>query len=155
MTIKQIRRVLVLVGVAAVTAYGSQPQPSSQAGMSDGMQQPSSTAAAQTQSTQGYTTTLHTDPAEIKGDQENTFHVSVTDHDGKPVSDATVKLTLDMPAMPEMGMAAMKVSPVLSWNGSDYSGKANVPSAGSWGVTIKVVRQNQMIASKSTRLMAK
>jgi NO-binding membrane sensor protein with MHYT domain len=79
----------------------------------------------------------------------------VTDHDGKPVSDATVKLTLDMPAMPEMGMAAMKVSPVLAWNGADYSGKANIPSAGSWDVTIKVIRQNQVIASKKIKLMAK
>ena len=149
---EQIRQVLVFVGVAAVTAYGSQPPASSQSGISDGMQQTGSTAAAQAQSTQGYTITLHTDPAEMKGDQENTFHVSVTDHDGKPVSDATVRLALDMPAM---GMAAMKVTPVLSWNGSDYSGKANVPSAGSWSVTIKVVRQNEVIASKNIRLMAK
>jgi uncharacterized GH25 family protein len=91
----------------------------------------------------------------LKGGQENTFHVSVTDPDGKPVSDATVKLTLDMPAMPEMNMAAMKVSPAVAWNGTDYSGKANIPSAGAWNASVKVGRQNKVIALKSTKLMAK
>jgi uncharacterized GH25 family protein len=111
--------------------------------------------AGQMQSTQAYKIVLRTEPETLKGGQENTFHVNVTDPDGKPVSDATVKLTLDMPAMPEMNMAAMKVSPAVAWNGTDYSGKANIPSAGPWSVIVKVVRKNQVIASKKTKLMAK
>jgi hypothetical protein len=42
--------------------------------------------------------------------------------------------------MPEMGMAEMKVALTVAWNGSDYSGKVNIPSAGQWNVTIKVLR---------------
>ena len=129
MTRQRIGQVLALVIVATVIAYGSQPQASAQGGMHDGMQQGSSMPAGQTQSTQGYKITLRTEPEALKGGQENTFHVSVTDPDGKPVSDASVKLTLDMAAMPEMNMAAMKVSPTVAWDGSDYSGKASVPSS--------------------------
>jgi hypothetical protein len=155
MTMQRIGQLLALVIVATVITYGSQPQASAQGGMHDGMQQGSSMPAGQTQSTQGYKITLRTEPEALKGGQENTFHVSVTDPDGKPVSDASVKLTLDMAAMPEMNMAAMKVSPTVAWDGSDYSGKASVPSAGQWSVTVRVVRQNQVIASKKTKLMAK
>jgi hypothetical protein len=151
----RIGQVLVLVTAAIATAYGSQSQPASQSGMHDGMQQNGSMAAGQMASTQGYKIAVRTEPQSLKSGQENTFHVGVTDPNGKPVSDATVKLTLDMAAMPEMNMAAVKVSPALAWNGSDYSGKANVPSAGPWSVTVKVIRQNQVIASKRTKLMAK
>lgn len=152
---QRIGQVLVLVTAALVTVYGSQAQPASQNGMHDGMQQNGSMAAGQMASAQGYKITVRTEPEALKSGQENTFHVGVMGPDGKPVSDATVKLTLDIAAMPEMNMAAVKVSPSLAWNGSDYSGKANVPSAGPWSVTVKVVRQNQVIASKRTKMIAK
>src|SRR5258708_18798210 len=125
MTMKRIALVLALVPLALVAAYGSQPQASPQSGMQDGMQQNGSMEKGQKESTQEYKITLRTEPNPAKGSQENTFHLNVTDLNGKPVSDAKVKLTLDMPAMPMMNMAAMKVSPVVVWNGSDYSGKAN------------------------------
>jgi hypothetical protein len=72
-----------------------------------------------------------------------------------PEVDATVKITLVMPAMPEMNMAEMKVTPTVAWNGSDYLGKANVPSAGLWNVNILVLKQNRVIASTKVQWMAK
>jgi hypothetical protein len=155
MTMQRIAVVLVLVPLAIATAYGSQPPASSQGGMHDGMPQNGSMEKGQMESTQAYKITLRTEPNPAKGSQENTFHLSVTDANGKPVSDATVKLTLEMPAMPEMNMAAMKVSPVVVWNGSDYSGKSNIPSAGLWNVSMQVLRQNAVVASKKTQLTAK
>jgi hypothetical protein len=155
MTMRQIGLVLVLVSFATVTAYGSRPPASSQSGMSDGMQQNGSMQKGPKESTQDYKITLHTEPNPAKGSQENTFHVSVADANGKPVSDAKVKLTLDMPAMPEMGMAEMKVTPTVAWTGSDYSGKANIPSAGMWNVTLQVLQQDRVVASKKTQLAAK
>jgi uncharacterized GH25 family protein len=155
MTMKRIAVVLALVPLALVTAYGSQPQASSQGGMQDGMQQNGSMEKGQKESTQAYKIMLRTEPDPAKGSQENTFHLSVADANGKPVSDATVKLTLDMPAMPEMNMAAMKVSPAVVWNGSDYSGKANLPSAGIWNVNVQVLKQDHVVATKKTQLAAK
>jgi uncharacterized GH25 family protein len=155
MTMQRIALVLALVPLALVTTYGSQPQASSQSGMQDGMQQSGSIGKEQKESTQAYKITFRTEPNPAKGSQENTFHLNVADANGKPVSDATVKLTLDMPAMPEMNMAAMKVSPVMVWNGSDYSGKANLPSAGIWNVNVQVLRQDRVVASKRTQLTAK
>ncbi len=111
--------------------------------------------AGQAQAKQEYKISFRTDPSPAKGSAQNTFHVSVADSAGKSISDATVKIALVMPAMPEMGMAEMKVAPTVAWNGSDYSGKANIPSAGSWNVTIQVLKQNRVIASENTKLMAK
>jgi hypothetical protein len=155
MTMRQIGLVLVLVSFATVAAYGAQPQPSPQGGMQDGMQQGTPMEKATKESTQEYKITLRTDPNPAKGSQENTFHIGVADANGKPVSDAKVKLSLDMPAMPEMNMAAMKVSPAVVWNGSDYSGKANLPSAGMWNVSVQVLKQDRVVASKKIQLMAK
>jgi|SRR5882757_8820527 len=155
MKMQRIRLVLALAALAVAPAYGSQLQAFSQSEMHDGMQQNGPMEKGQKESMQEYKITLRTEPTPAKGSQENTFHVSVTSANGKPVSDAIVKLTLDMPAMPEMNMAAMKVSPVVVWNGSDYSGKANVPSAGLWNVTVQVLKQDRVVASKKTQLAAK
>jgi hypothetical protein len=110
---------------------------------------------AQAQAKQEYKILFRTDPSPAKGSAQNTFHVSVADSTGKSISDATVKVALVMPAMPEMGMAEMKVAPTVAWNGSDYSGKANIPSAGPWNVTIQVLKKDRAIATENTKLMAK
>jgi YtkA-like len=110
---------------------------------------------AQAQAKHEYKISFRTDPSPAKGSAQNTFHVSVADSAGKSISDATVKIALVMPAMPEMGMAEMKVAPTVAWNGSDYSGKASIPSAGAWNVTIQVLKQDRVIASENTKLMAK
>ncbi|HEX3376024.1 MAG TPA: FixH family protein [Candidatus Acidoferrales bacterium] len=114
-----------------------------------------SVRVAEAQAKQEYKISLRTDPSPAKGSAQNTFHVSVVDAAGKSISDATVKIALVMPAMPEMGMAEMKVAPTVAWNGSDYSGKANIPSAGPWNVTIQVLKQDRVVATENTKLMAK
>jgi YtkA-like len=98
---------------------------------------------------------FRTEPSPAKGSGQNTFHVSVTDSGGKSISGATVRITLVMPAMPEMGMAEMKVTPTVGWNGSDYSGSANIPSIGMWNVSVQVLMQDRVAAVEKTQLMAK
>jgi hypothetical protein len=154
MTRKRIGLMIALVTFAVAAAYGSPPQASTQSGMNDGMQN-GSMGTMQKQSTHELKITLRTEPEIAKGAQENTFHVSVADADGKPVSDATVTLALVMPAMPQMNMAEMRVSPAVAWNGSDYAGKAKIPSVGMWNVTVKVLRQNKEVVSKKMELVAK
>jgi hypothetical protein len=110
---------------------------------------------AQSQTKQDYKISFRTEPSPAKGSGQNTFHVSVTDSDGKSISDASVKMALVMAAMPEMGMAEMKVALTVAWNGSDYSGKANIPSAGTWNVTVQVLKQDRVISSQKMQLIAK
>ena len=69
---------------------------------------------------QNYTVTLRSDPSPPKGGSDGMFHVTVTGPDGKPVTDAQVKVTLVMPAMPAMGMGEMRSVIHLTWNGSEY-----------------------------------
>lgn len=114
-----------------------------------------SACGAQAQTKQEYKISFRTEPNPAKGPGQNTFHVSVTDSAGKSISDASVKITLLMPAMPEMGMAEMKVAPTIVWNGSDYSGKANITSAGTWNVMVQVIKQDRVIASDKMQLLAK
>lgn len=83
------------------------------------------------------------------------LHVSVTDAGGKAVSDAQVSVTLLMPAMPAMGMAEIRQSTELKWDGSQYSGSMTIPTAGSWNVTVEVNRSGQRLASYRTSLRAK
>jgi hypothetical protein len=150
---KRIELMIALVTFAVAAVYASRPQAFSQDGL-HGMQN-GSMGTMQKQSSQEYKITLRTEPEIAKGTQENTFHVSVADADGKPVSDAAVTLTLIMPAMPQMNMAEMRVSPAVAWNGSDYAGKAKIPSVGTWNVTVKVLRQNKAVGSKKMELLAK
>lgn len=89
--------------------------------------------------------TLRTEPNPAKGSQENTFHFSVTDANRKRVSDGNVRITFVMPAMPEMNMAEMKVMPTVAWNGSNYSGKANIPPSGLWNVTLQVLKADTLV----------
>ena len=79
----------------------------------------------------------------------NVFRVKLTGANGAPVSGAQVSVTFFMPAMPAMGMAAMKTEVNLSDQGNGlYEGKGDLGSGGTWQVTI-VARQNgTVIASK-------
>ncbi|MDP9264034.1 MAG: efflux RND transporter periplasmic adaptor subunit [Acidobacteriota bacterium] len=83
------------------------------------------------------------------------LHVAVTDAGGKAVSDAQVRVTLLMPAMPAMGMAETRQSAELKWDGTQYSGSMTIPTAGSWNVTVEVSRNGQRVAVYRTNLRAK
>jgi Cu(I)/Ag(I) efflux system membrane fusion protein len=87
--------------------------------------------------------------------KEAALHATVTDAGGKAVSDAQVSVTLLMPAMPAMGMAEVRQSAELRWDGKQYSGSVTIPTAGSWNVTVEVNRSGQRLASYRTSLRAK
>jgi multidrug efflux pump subunit AcrA (membrane-fusion protein) len=103
----------------------------------------------------GYTIALRSEPVPAKGGSDGTFHVTVTGPDGKAVTDAQVKLTLLMPAMPAMGMGEMRSSIDLAWNGSEYTGTGSIAMAGSWNVTVEARRGGQLLGVYRSRIDAK
>lgn len=79
----------------------------------------------------------------------NALRVKLTGAGNKPVSGAQVTLTFYMPAMPAMGMAAIKKTTSLSDRGDGtYEGPLDLPSGGSYQVTIVATRGGQTIATK-------
>jgi hypothetical protein len=85
----------------------------------------------------------------------NTVRVKVTSKEGQPVSGAQVTVTFYMPAMPAMGMAAMKtVVNATDKGGGMYEGTGDLGSGGTWQVTITATQNGQMIASKQLTLNA-
>ncbi len=79
----------------------------------------------------------------------NTFRVKLTGAGGAPLSGAEVTVTFFMPAMPAMGMAAMRTAVTLSEKGGGiYQGGGELPTGGTWQVTIVARRNGQTIASK-------
>jgi membrane fusion protein, copper/silver efflux system len=99
--------------------------------------------------------TYRLDPDPLQGAAPATFYVQLMDATGKAITDAQVKVTLVMPAMPSMSMPEMRATGALSWNGKEYSGTINVPTAGSWTTTIEATRGVQLLASQHARLTAR
>ena len=100
---------------------------------------------------------LHADPNPLKAGEDNQFSVTLTDADGKPISDARVTVTLIMPAMPAMGMPEMKSSSELAWKAGSksYEGKGQAPMAGTWTVLVEARKNGNAIASTRTHLSAR
>ena len=63
------------------------------------------------------------------------------------MSDAEVKVTLIMPAMPAMGMGEIRAASDLTWKGSDYVSTIKVPTAGSWNVEVNASLNGQLLGS--------
>jgi hypothetical protein len=79
----------------------------------------------------------------------NTFRVKLTGKNGAAVSGAQVSLTFYMPAMPAMGMAAMRTNVELSDKGGGlYEGSGNLDSGGSWQVTLTARQNGRVISSR-------
>ena len=97
---------------------------------------------------------LTTDPSPAqKG--SNTVRVKLTDQAGKPIVGAQVTVTFSMPAMPEMGMAAMKtVIKATDKGGGMYEGKGDLGSGGTWQVRITARQDGQTIATKRLTVKA-
>jgi len=95
-----------------------------------------------------------TDPSPLhKGN--NIFRVKLTDSSGKPVSGAQVSVTFYMPAMPAMGMAAMRTNTELADKGNGlYEGSGTLGSGGTWQVTITAQQNGQTLASKQMNVSA-
>ncbi len=111
--------------------------------------------AAEGSTNGGWKISFQAEPSPAKPGAENTFRVSVSGPGGQPVSDAVVRVHLLMPAMPAMGMGEMRESAELRWNGSEYAGPANIPTAGSWTVTVEATRNGQRLAMHRTTLLAR
>lgn len=83
----------------------------------------------------------------------NLFRVKLTNANGSPVEGASVAVTFYMPAMPAMGMAAMKTSVTLSGKGRGvYEGRGELGSGGSWQVTITAQQNGRSVAAKKMRV---
>jgi len=97
---------------------------------------------------------LSTDPSPPhKG--TNTFRVKLMDANGGAIAGAEVSVTFSMPAMPAMGMAAMRTQVPLAEKGSGlYEGAGQLESGGTWQVTILAKKNGQTIASKQLSVNA-
>lgn len=85
----------------------------------------------------------------------NIFRVKVTNAGGSRVSGAQVNVTFFMPAMPAMGMAAMRTSVDLSDKGNGlYEGSGNLDSGGTWQVTIIAKKNGQNLGTKQFNVNA-
>ena len=85
----------------------------------------------------------------------NLFRVKLMDSSGKPVSGAQVSVTFYMPAMPAMGMAAMRTNATLNDKGNGlYEGSGTLGSGGTWQVTITAQQNGQLLASKQMNVSA-
>ncbi|MGA9882347.1 MAG: FixH family protein [Candidatus Acidiferrales bacterium] len=85
----------------------------------------------------------------------NTFRVKLTSENGSPVAGANVSVTFFMPAMPAMGMAAMRTAVALSDKGNGvYQGSGRLGSGGTWQVTILARKGGQVVASKRLSVSA-
>jgi Cu(I)/Ag(I) efflux system membrane fusion protein/cobalt-zinc-cadmium efflux system membrane fusion protein len=97
---------------------------------------------------------LTTNPAPAhKG--ANTVQVKLTGADGTPVTGVQTAVTFFMPAMPAMGMAAMRVEATLSEKGVGvYEAPFQLETGGTWQVTVTVQSNGQTIGSKQLSVSA-
>ena len=98
----------------------------------------------------GYNVSFRTDASPPPVGEDIPARVSVTDPSGDVVSDALVRMTVTMPAMP--GMAEMRSVETLQWTGSEYTGKLRLAMGGAWNVSIEVQRAGKTVAIHRTRL---
>lgn len=96
------------------------------------------TTATKKKTADGLTLGFSTDPTPARmGD--NRVHVTITDINNKPVSDAKVQLTYTMPMS---GMIPATV-PMAGGEPGMYKAKVNLGMAGQWDLTIEVQRSGQ------------
>jgi Cu(I)/Ag(I) efflux system membrane fusion protein/cobalt-zinc-cadmium efflux system membrane fusion protein len=85
----------------------------------------------------------------------NTFRVKLTGAGGAPITGAQVTVTFFMPAMPAMGMAAMRNVVTLSDKGGGvYEGPGQLQSGGTWQVTVLAAKNGQTIVQKQLSVTA-
>jgi RND family efflux transporter MFP subunit len=113
---------------------------------------PAEAAARRQQALQEYEITLATEPRPpVRG--TNRLVVSLKDPGGKPLTGARVSVSFYMAPMPAMGMAAMRERADLSERGGGiYEGKVDLPSGGSWQVSIAASIGERTIAARQYEL---
>jgi len=112
-------------------------------------------SAAGAPSGDGFKIAFRVNPDLSLGGRENTIHIVLTDPAGKSVTDAQVRLTFVMPAMPAMNMLEMRNSADLKWTGSEYTGPIQIMMAGAWNVAIEARRGGQLLATTQVHVNAR
>jgi RND family efflux transporter MFP subunit len=81
--------------------------------------------------------------------------VTLRNFKGAPVSGAQVTVTFYMAAMPAMGMTAMRVQGTADDQGNGiYAANIELPSGGTWSLTIVVSKDGHPIATKQLEVSA-
>lgn len=97
---------------------------------------------------------LSTDPVPPRKGS-NIIRVKLADASGAPIAGAEVSVTFFMPAMPAMGMAAMRTPVTLSDKGNGlHEGSAQLDSGGTWQVTVVGKKNGQTVATKQLTVNA-
>jgi nitrogen fixation protein FixH len=85
----------------------------------------------------------------------NEVLVTVRDPSGRQVNDAEVSAVFFMPAMPAMGMAAMRVEAKATPKGNGvYAATIDLQSGGTWNVTVTANKSGRKIASRQLSMSA-
>jgi Cu(I)/Ag(I) efflux system membrane fusion protein/cobalt-zinc-cadmium efflux system membrane fusion protein len=85
----------------------------------------------------------------------NTYRVTLTRPDGAALAGAQVSVRSYMPAMPQMGMAAMNIVTALAEKGSGlYEAQVTLNSGGTWQITVTVTKNGATLATKQLSLNA-
>jgi Cu(I)/Ag(I) efflux system membrane fusion protein/cobalt-zinc-cadmium efflux system membrane fusion protein len=114
-----------------------------------------SAAAAPAGQKQGQATLEYASTPATPHQGNNTFRVKLTGTDGSPVTGAQVSVTFFMPAMPAMGMAAMRnVATLNDKGGGVYEGAGQVQMGGTWQVTVLATKNGQTLAQKQMSVTA-
>ena len=86
----------------------------------------------------------------------NRLLVTVTDSTGKLVPNVTARVVFIMPAMPTMGMAAMRTEATLTPSqAGEYQGEIQVPTPGTWQVTVTAEKGGAVLGSQQMNLNAR
>jgi RND family efflux transporter MFP subunit len=111
-------------------------------------------AAAAMNAPQGATLEYSSNPSPPRTGSNN-LRVKLTGADGAAITGAQVTVTFFMPAMPAMGMAAMRSVTTLGEKGGDlYEGPGEVQMGGTWQVTVVATKAGQTIAQKQVSVTA-
>jgi Cu(I)/Ag(I) efflux system membrane fusion protein/cobalt-zinc-cadmium efflux system membrane fusion protein len=85
----------------------------------------------------------------------NKVIVTIRDSTGTPIPDAQVTVSFYMAAMPAMGMAAMRAQSAAADQGNGtYSANVELPSGGTWSLSITASKGGQSIATKQMDVSA-
>jgi Cu(I)/Ag(I) efflux system membrane fusion protein/cobalt-zinc-cadmium efflux system membrane fusion protein len=85
----------------------------------------------------------------------NLYRVKLTAADGALILAAQITVRSFMPAMPQMGMAAINVAtPLKEKSAGVYEGQVNLETGGTWQVTVTATKGGGVIATKQLSLNA-
>ncbi|HYA79367.1 MAG TPA: efflux RND transporter periplasmic adaptor subunit [Methylocystis sp.] len=116
---------------------------------------PGAGAAASMNAPQGQATLDYSSNPSPPRVGSNLLRVKLAGADGAPITGAQVTATFFMPAMPAMGMAAMRTVATLHEKDPGlYEGEGEVQMAGGWQVTVLATKGGQTVAQKQFSVTA-